>query len=542
MNAGPSIALALVLALLTAGATSADHSIKSYHFALETVQSAYAAHGGLGSVKAAGGATVTLEGTFDLTARLQGRSPDRPEPTPIAETISIDTSENRLGYDITWHNYQYSRQELREIHDATGRTMYVDKRARSAGWLPFAAVPDARERHDRLLPNFLLADALRNRSTLRQLGDLQYDGQAVHAVGYVTAAGDHIALYIAKRNRLLLGAATVFDMELMGDTEMRWTWSDYAAANSMMLPGRLQVHLAKELLKDVRVDVRLGISDAMFLPPPGIAAGDPPEEVASYDDFTPYSERPGSAREIAPGVYLVPNLRPGFHLFFVEFEEFLLAVDAPTGWYEMQQVPPYNFVRDESTSALAAKYIRLISETVPGKPIRYVALTHHHSDHIGGVRTFIAEGVTVLTAPPAAKLAAQAARQAHTLMPDALQRSGVEPNIELVDGEYVISDDTMEVRLIELPQDNPKADGFLVVYLPNQKIMYLASFIYPVAEENFPVPESVPLSLWFVRWLDASGLDVETIYNVHGRSRIEDWQLARLREMLSSGEHPVAGE
>jgi glyoxylase-like metal-dependent hydrolase (beta-lactamase superfamily II) len=541
MNGRPTFTL-LLLAAFQASQASAGHAVDSYHRALETIETALAAHGGLEPMQAAGGATIVAEGTFDLTVRLQGRSPDERDPAPIAERISVDLANNRLAYDLSWHNYRYSRQELREIYDAAGRVLYVDKRAGSGGWMPLAAVPDAQERYKRLVPNFLLGDALRNRATLRDMGELRYAGVPVRAIGYVTAAGDHIALYVDRGNSLLRGAASVFDMELLGDAEIRWSWSEYARQADMTLPGRLQVHLADALLKDVRMRVRRGSDDAAFSPPSGVEVGEPPEELTAYEDFTPWSERPGSAREIEHGVYLVPNLRPGFHMFFVEFEDFVLAVDAPTGWYEMQQLPPYNFVRNESTSALAAKYIGIIRETVPDKPIRYVVLTHHHSDHIGGIRSFIAEGATLLAAPPAAELAIRAAGQPYTLRPDALESHGIEASIETVDRERVIADGSMAVHLIELPAGNPKADGFLVVWLPMQKIMYLTSFIYPVSEEAFPLPESVPLSLWFVRWLDRSGLDVERIYNVHGQARIQDWQLDRLREMLASGDYAIAGD
>lgn len=539
---GRSTLTLLLLAALPASHAQAGHAIDSYDRALAAVQAALAAHGGLEPMQAAGGATMVAEGTFDLTVRLQGRSPDEAEPAPITETISIDLANNRLAYDLSWHNYRYSRQELREIHDAHGRLLYIDKRAGSGGWMPFAAVPDAQERYKRLVPNFLLADALDNRATLRDMGELRYAGRPVRTVGYVTAAGDHITLYIDRRDSLLRGAASVFDMELTGDVDIRWSWSEYARQDGLALPGRLRVHLADALLKDVRMTVRRGSGDAAFSPPPGVDVGAPPEELSAYNDFTPWSERPGTAREIEPGVYLVPDLRPGFHVFFVEFEDFVMAVDAPTGWYEMQQLPPYNFARNESTSALAAKYLRIIRETVPDKSIRYVVLTHHHSDHIGGLRSFIAEGATLLAAPPAAGLAEHAARQPHTLRPDAIERKEIAVRVETVDGKRVIADRSMAVHLIELPAGNPKAEGFLVVYLPMQKIMYLTSFIYPVSEEAFPLPESVPLSLWFVRWLDRSGLDVERIYNVHGQARIQDWQLDRLRAMLTSGDYPVAGE
>ena len=34
---------------------------------------------------------------------------------------------------------------------------------------------------------------------------------------------------------------------------------------------------------------------------------------------------------------------------------------------------------------------------VPAKPIRYLVNTHHHFDHLGGIRTFVAEGATIIT-------------------------------------------------------------------------------------------------------------------------------------------------
>lgn len=543
---GMSIA-ASVMAAAPASSTAANaqSAIESFHEASQTVETALKAHGGLAPFKAAGGVVIKTEGAFDLTTRLQGRSPFMSEPTAISEVVSVDLAGERAAYDLDWSNYKFSEQSLREVYDAEGRALYIDKRAGGGGWPPFAPVPDAKERYKRFLPQLLLADALANRATLRSLGRDRYEGRSVDVVGYVTAAGDHMTLYIDRRDRLLRGAAHVFDMELMGDTEIRWTWSDYESQNGMRIPARLQTHLDGALLKDVRMAVSIRAPEnAVFGAPQGVSVGDPPapEEITSFDDFVPYSRREGTARELAPGVYLAPSVRPGFHMFFVEFDDFMMAVDAPTGWYEMNQIPPYNFVRGEGTSDLGEKYIRIIKKTVPDKPIRYVALTHHHSDHIGGVRPFIAEGATILAGEAAAAAAEIAAERDYTLRPDRLTGAHIEPKIEIVDGKRVISDGEMEVQLIELPDGNPKADGFLVVYLPKQKIMYFTSFLYPVGEDSFPVAESVPLSLWFVRWLDQSGLEPEMVYNVHGQARVQDWQLERFREMLESGEYEVAGE
>ena len=34
---------------------------------------------------------------------------------------------------------------------------------------------------------------------------------------------------------------------------------------------------------------------------------------------------------------------------------------------------------------------------IPNKPIKYVVNTHNHFDHSGGLRTFVAEGATIIT-------------------------------------------------------------------------------------------------------------------------------------------------
>ena len=44
-------------------------------------------------------------------------------------------------------------------------------------------------------------------------------------------------------------------------------------------------------------------------------------------------------------------------------------------------------------NAIIAEAKRLI----PNKPIRYVVNTHQHFDHSGGLRTFVAEGATIIT-------------------------------------------------------------------------------------------------------------------------------------------------
>jgi glyoxylase-like metal-dependent hydrolase (beta-lactamase superfamily II) len=57
----------------------------------------------------------------------------------------------------------------------------------------------------------------------------------------------------------------------------------------------------------------------------------------------------------------------------------------------------------------------------PGKPIRHIVLSHFHDDHMGGVRTYAAEGATVVVHSSAGEYIRAVLDQRRTLEPDRLE-------------------------------------------------------------------------------------------------------------------------
>ena len=141
----------------------------------------------------------------------------------------------------------------------------------------------------------------------------------------------------------------------------------------------------------------------------------------------------------------------------VAFRDYIVAIEAP------------------GSSEGADKAIQMIKEALPGKPIRYVALTHHHSDHIGGLRSFIAEGATVITTRANRGVVETMAAAPQN---DRLARAPRKPEFLFVEGgRRVLTDGEQTVELIDVGP-NPHAKEMLIAWLPKQRIVFQGDLFF----------------------------------------------------------------
>ena len=102
--------------------------------------------------------------------------------------------------------------------------------------------------------------------------------------------------------------------------------------------------------------------------------------------------------KLADGVWHVTG--GSHHSVVVEFNDYLAVVEAP--------------LNEERSLAVIAEAKKL----APNKPIRYVLTTHHHFDHTGGLRTYVAEGATIVTHQSNVPYFEKTLTAPATLMPD----------------------------------------------------------------------------------------------------------------------------
>jgi glyoxylase-like metal-dependent hydrolase (beta-lactamase superfamily II) len=215
------------------------------------------------------------------------------------------------------------------------------------------------------------------------------------------------------------------------------------------------------------------------------------------------------SQKLAEGVWLIAG---GSHnSVAVEFNDFVAVVEAP--------------LNEERSIAVINEVTRL----APTKPIRYVVNTHHHFDHSGGLRTYLAQGAAIVTAESNATFYRDVlfAPLSRTLQPDRL--SLYYPNfttsrrpapIETVNQKYVINDATRTLDLHPVQGLNHVA-GMLVAYLPKERILINGDLYSPPAPETMPPPPSAS-AMALRSTIQRLKLDVLQHVPIHGRPGTND--------------------
>jgi len=171
--------------------------------------------------------------------------------------------------------------------------------------------------------------------------------------------------------------------------------------------------------------------------------------------------------ELAPNVQHVQGGTA--NNLIVAMKDYLIIFDAPYGELQSRW----------TIDAAKAKY--------PGKPIKYLVLTHHHMDHTGGMRTYVAEGATLLVPDQSTDYFKKAINNPHTIVPDELEKHPRPLKIYGVFENMTIKDETAEVRLYNIASGGETAaragtshaDGMLLGHVIKPNLIYVTDLISP---------------------------------------------------------------
>ena len=325
---------------------------------------------------------------------------------------------------------------------------------------------------------------------------LMLEGRELTIVSFTAMNKYHVNGTI-NEDRLVERTQTWVANPVLGDMIYDHRYTGYQNFGGVMFPTVLHSHQGDPRLNashnwmEIRVtNVRANV-DVTALPVP-----------ASVRQATVPTARVEST-ELADGVWRIAG--GSHHSIAVEFRDFVAVVEAPQN--------------EERSLAVIAEVRRVI----PNKPIRYVVNTHHHFDHAGGLRTYVAQSATVVTH--------QGNRDFYydvffhpgrrTVEPDILSSrmpwfaGNRIPPFETVTEKYVLSDGqrTMDIYPVQGLAHN---GNMLIAYLPTERILINADLYSPPAPGAQP-PSANASTRSLYQNIQRLNLDVERHVGVHGQ-------------------------
>ena len=153
--------------------------------------------------------------------------------------------------------------------------------------------------------------------------------------------------------------------------------------------------------------------------------------------------------------------------------------------------------------------IDLAKQKYPGKPIKQLVLTHHHMDHSGGTRAYVAEGAEIVIPGQTRPFFEKMFQAEHKLQPDALAKQPKPAKIVDVKDAMSLKDETVTINLYNIP--NPHSDGMIIAHVVGPNVLYVTDLISP----RGPIGRS-PATVAVGDALRKAGITGATIAGGHG--------------------------
>ena len=307
--------------------------------------------------------------------------------------------------------------------------------------------------------------------------------QTMTTLGFTVPGRFAAVVYINARG-MVAGVDSVMPSPVLGDVSVTTWYDDYQDFSGVKFPSRIRQEMAGHPVLDVTVsNVQVGTSLDTAVP----------------DAVRNFKENVVASSAADAGGLGVWFLAGGSHnSVLIEMADHAVLVESP--------------LYDGRALAVLAK----AKELLPNKPIRYVINSHHHFDHAGGLRTAASAGLTLVTSQAAKPYFEKALANPNRLRPDALAASSAKWSVEGVSGKRVMTSGTRTVEIYEI-KDSVHAQGFLMVYLPAEKILIEADAYTPGAP-NAPTPAKLnDNNLNLAVNIQANSLQVARFLPLHGR-------------------------
>jgi glyoxylase-like metal-dependent hydrolase (beta-lactamase superfamily II) len=420
----------------------------------------------MGGDKVQGVQTITMTGGTGTRTRLQQTRhvADAEEPATLKNVVEVvDLAGGRASIDYEVNDAGFVQHRHEVLTTRGGKAVGIEY----VGTRPVIATS----------PNGLFAWGTQNtpemtlhRNLVRILldaagtaaetpaDDRDFNGKTTKHATTRSKDGDELSLYFDPQTKLLAGFETTDTEALDGDVPAQYVFGDYKPVGGVMLPHKITIRKNGKDYSDVQYP-SASINDAVMLKTFEIpeAASKEADAAIAAGDYSPMA-----ISKIADGVYFAKAY--SHNSMIVEFPQWLAVVEAPY------------------TDAQSKTLVRVLKAQFPDKPIRYAAVTHHHSDHIGGVRGVAATGATILVERGHAPALLSLLDLHHTHPLDWLEaersKGTKAGRVEVYGKKKVVADGTQSLELYAFT-GSPHVEPMVMAYVPGANILFQSDLWFP---------------------------------------------------------------
>ena len=336
-----------------------------------------------------------------------------------------------------------------------------------------------------MMPHGFIRAATANNATVKAQS---LNGKRYQVVTFTGQNKAQVNGYINDQH-LVERVETLIDTAYLGDTLFEALYSDYKDVGGVKFPMKIVQRQGGFPIFDLNVtEVKPNAAVSIQAPQGrgGAPAGTTPAGGAAA--------APVPTEKLADGIYLILG---GYASVAVDFKDYIVVIEGP------------------QSEQRATQIIDAAKRLIPGKPIRYVVNTHHHFDHSSGLRTFVAEGATVVTHEVNKPYYEKLFALPHTLAPDRLQQEKRAPTFETMTEKKVLTDGNRIIELHHL-RGSGHNEGLIVAYFPKEKILVEADAFNPPPQPPTAAPPSIsPYTANLAEHIDRLKLDVQRIIPIH---------------------------
>ncbi|WP_142685780.1 hypothetical protein [Chitinophaga polysaccharea] len=261
-----------------------------------------------------------------------------------------------------------------------------------------------------------------------------------------------VSLFIGKVKHTLDSIQVRYYDGLYGDLTDVYHYSDYRQFGTLSYPARVTISKNNKRLQDTVFLTRkekIPVAPQELYSPEGYKLTEE-QAVKTEVNVTRYSDH----------IYFAELKHTDDRSMIVVFKDFVLVAEAPL---------------NSENGDLIINEARKIA---PGLPIRYFVFGHHHPHYIGGIRSFVHAGASILTVPENLSYVQSLITAQHSLNPDKLQLEAKPLKTLLIKDSLRIADSSFALNIYHIGKQSMHTDDYLIYYFPSEKMLFQDDLVW----------------------------------------------------------------